>query len=228
MNSVKIIQTADGSHSLLNESLNETYHSTHGAIQESAHVFIKNGLEYFANGYKPQSVTIFEVGFGTGLNALLALKFATEHRTKINYHTIEAFPIDAEITQRLNYSNLISWQDSKTFFEKIHKCAWGEPIAINDFFSLKKINQPIQEIKLPTEVFEIIFFDAFAPAKQPEMWTLPVLENTINALKPNGIFVTYCAKGQLKRDLKLLGLSVETLPGPPGKREMVRAVKLNQ
>ena len=224
MNSVKIIQTKDGSHSLLNEVLNETYHSTHGAIQESAYVFIKNGLDFCVNQNKTQNINIFEVGFGTGLNAFLALKFATENKIKVNYHSIEAFPIDQQILDQLNYSDLIPFSDGKNLFEEIHKSSWGENIKISEFFSLTKIKQSIQEIIL-TEFFHLVFFDAFAPAKQPEMWELPVLKKVVGSLKPQGVFVTYCAKGQLKRDLKSLGLTVETLPGPPGKREMVRGRK---
>jgi len=222
---IKIIETKDGSHSLLNETLNETYHSTHGAIQESLHIFIQNGIAFFVNKNNGEDVTIFEVGFGTGLNALLALKFATENKIKINYHSIETFPIDATVVCQLNYPDLISFPDSKDWFQKIHSGAWGESAAINAFFSIKKTKQSIHEIKLPVETFEIIFFDAFAPAKQPDMWEFPVLEKVTQALKPSGVLVTYCAKGQLKRDLKSLGLEVETLPGPPGKREMVRGLK---
>ncbi|MBS1950492.1 MAG: tRNA (5-methylaminomethyl-2-thiouridylate)-methyltransferase [Cytophagales bacterium] len=225
MNSIKIIETKDGSHSLLNEILNETYHSTHGAIQESRYVFIKNGLEYFLNENKTQSVNIFEVGLGTGLNVLLALEFATKNKIKIKYTSIEAFPVKKEIAGQLNYADLIFFSNGKTLFQEIHASPWEESIQINDFFCLKKTEQSIYEIELPNETFEIIFFDAFAPAKQPDMWKLSVLEKTVNALKPRGVFVTYCAKGQLKRDLKTLRLTVETLPGPPGKREMVRAVK---
>ncbi|MGC4021485.1 MAG: tRNA (5-methylaminomethyl-2-thiouridine)(34)-methyltransferase MnmD [Cyclobacteriaceae bacterium] len=225
MNSIKIIETKDGSHSLLNEKLNETYHSTHGAIQESIYVFIKNGLEFFLSENKIQSVNIFEVGFGTGLNALLTLQFAIEHKIKITYHTIEAFPIPEEIISQLNYSDLISSPDGKIMFQKIHQSVWGETVDINEYFSFKRISDSIQNIKLPSTNFEIVFFDAFAPTKQPEMWELSVLEKTTNALKTNGVFVTYCAKGQLKRDLKFLKLKVESLPGPPGKREIVRAVK---
>lgn len=228
MNLIKIIETKDGSHSLLNEALNETYHSTHGAIQESLHIFIKNGLAFFVNKNNCEGITIFEVGLGTGLNALLALKFATENKIKINYHSIETFPIDDEVICQLNYADLISFPDSKNLFQKIHSCTWGESTAINEFFTLKKQNQSIHKIKLPVETFEIIFFDAFAPAKQPDMWVFPVLEKVTQALKPSGVWVTYCAKGQLKRDLKSLGLRVETLSGPPGKREMVRALKHSQ
>ena len=224
MSLIKIIKTEDGSHSLLNDSLNETYHSTHGAIQESIHVFIRNGLQFFAN--KKSEIKVFEVGFGTGLNAFLAIQFSIEHKIKVDYTSIETFPIHWSLASQLNYADLISFENGKTLFEKIHQCEWNKEIQINEFFSLTKLHQTIQSTILKDENFDVVFFDAFAPSKQPELWELSVLEKTIHSLKSNGVFVTYCAQGQLKRNLKQLGMKVESLPGPPGKREMVRAIKL--
>ncbi|MEI9918861.1 MAG: tRNA (5-methylaminomethyl-2-thiouridine)(34)-methyltransferase MnmD [Bacteroidota bacterium] len=202
---IKIITTSDGSHSLLNEELDETYHSKHGAVQESMHVFIKNGLEY----YPKDDVNIFEVGFGTGLNALLT---ALSNK-RVNYTAIEAFPISEEIVNLLNYS-------PQDLLKQLHI---NPKFEITNF-KLNKIHTTLQSITLDP-IYDIIFFDAFAPSKQPEMWEFPMIEKVCNALVPGGLFVTYCAKGQLKRDLKTLGMQVETLVGPPGKKEMVRATK---
>jgi tRNA U34 5-methylaminomethyl-2-thiouridine-forming methyltransferase MnmC len=221
---IQLIQTSDGSSSLLNVALNETYHSTHGAIQESAHVFIKNGLQFFIEKNHSNSVSIFEVGFGTGLNALLALLFSQENKVQINYTSIEAFPVDWETASQLNYPDQLK-RDTQNYFQQLHQAEWEKKTKITETFSLFKVKTSIQNFELSPNQFDIIFFDAFAPTKQPEMWTLQVLEKIVLATKSGGVFVTYCAKGQLKRDLKSLGMVVESLTGPPGKREMVRAIK---
>ncbi len=223
MNTIKIIQTEDGSQSLLNEEMNETYHSRHGAVQESNYVFIEKGLNFLAASYKMPLISILEVGFGTGLNAWLTLQWAKEQQTKIRYQTLETFPLPKEIWQMLNYH---SNQEEAGEFQKLHQVAWDEWTEINQFFNLYKINQSLQSVSLAPLGYDLIFFDAFAPGKQPEMWEQPILEKVVIAMKPGAVFVTYCAKGQLKRDLKFLGLKVESLPGPPGKREMVRATKI--
>lgn len=219
---LQIITTHDGSHSLLNPELNETYHSVHGARQESLHVFIKHGLDFVAQQPK-NPIKILEVGFGTGLNALLTAMYATQHNIKIEYTTLEAFPVNESIWQQLNYPQ--GEVESKIFYN-LHHAAWDEwtePVAD---FMLKKMNTTLQLASLGHEYFDVVYFDAFAPNKQPEMWTLPMLQKTIESLVSKGVFVTYCAKGQLKRDLISAGSSVETLQGPPGKREMIRATKL--
>jgi len=222
---LRIITTSDGSSSLLNTTLNETYHSTHGAIQESSHVFIKNGLQYFIEKNNPASVSVFEVGFGTGLNALLAFVLSEKNNTQIEYTSIEAFPVDWELASHLNYPVQLGGNELPTYFQLLHQTEWNIKIEITACFSLQKVKTTIQDFDFPAHQFDVVFFDAFAPAKQPEMWTLPVLEKICSAMKSKGVFVTYCAKGQLKRDLRSLGMLMETLPGPPGKREMVRALK---
>jgi tRNA U34 5-methylaminomethyl-2-thiouridine-forming methyltransferase MnmC len=219
---LQIITTSDGSHSLLNTTLNETYHSHHGALQESLHVFIKHGLEYFHHKFHAQSIRVFEVGFGTGLNALLTLQFVLKNKVPVEYTSIEAYPLGEDVWSRLNYAQALDMQEQ---FKELHKAGWNEWQNIPVNFRLKKLNTTLQNIVLDQQ-FEVIYFDAFAPNKQPEMWQLPLLEKVANTLTVNGVFVTYCAKGQVKRDLKSLGLVVETLPGPPGKKEMVRALKI--
>lgn len=222
MSSLKIITTHDGSHSLLHEQLNETYHSIHGAIQESNHVFIKHGLDFVKQHSNSSSINLLEIGFGTGLNALLTLQFAHIHNLAIRYITVEAFPVEEAVWSKLNYTES---SDSKVWFEKLHRANWNKWVTISPEFQLKKLKTTLQEAVLEQSNFDLIYFDAFAPSKQPEMWEVPMLKKVVDAMKSKGVFVTYCAKGQLKRDLHSLQLTVESLPGPPGKREMVRAQK---
>ena len=222
---LELIITSDGSHSLLHTELNETYHSVHGAIQESIHVFLNNGLEYVEQSTHQSEIRILEVGFGTGLNALLTLHHSLIGSTKILYESLEAFPVEQEIVSQLNYPKALNFSDSEKYFLQLHRSGWGQHIEIASNFSLLKRHAKIQNVELEVEKFDVIYFDAFAPSKQPEMWELSVLKKIERSMKSGAVFVTYCAKGQLKRDLKSLGLLVETLPGPPGKKEMVRAVK---
>ena len=223
MQDIVIIITGDGSSSLLNTSLHETYHSRHGAIQESSHVFIDQGLKYFIEKNQVDKIKILEVGFGTGLNCLLTLEHVFNTEKEIHYTTVEAYPLDQSIWTQLNYSEGLS--ERQNYFNTINKVPWETDQIITSNFSLKKQKGRIQEIDLPSNYYHIIYFDAFAPNKQPEMWDLNLLTKIARSLIDNGVFVTYCAKGQLKRDLRSLSLSVESLPGPPGKMEMVRASK---
>ena len=219
---LKIITTADGSHSLFNEELNETYHSVHGAIQESVHVFIQSGLQYVLERSSSLPISIFEVGFGTGLNALLTLQHLKGHAKAVNYTAIEHSPLGEEIWSKLNYASLLNLEAE---YNDLHHSAWGRPRSLTANFNLLKLNTTLQQVALSNESVDLVYYDAFAPSKQPELWSLDVLTKIFEALKPGGVVVTYCAKGQLKRDLHGLGLVVETLAGPPGKKEMVRAHK---
>ena len=218
---LKIITTSDGSHSILNESLNETYHSVHGAIQESRHVFIKNGLEALSNK-STDPVSILEVGFGTGLNALLSFRYAREYQIKINYFAIDPFPLSFEIWSQLNHAHSLHMMDQ---YKKLHASSWDEEHQLDPYFTFCKRLSTLQAADIKVASTNLIYFDAFAPSKQPEMWDYQLLEKISQSLKPNGLFVTYCAKGELKRNLTQIGLEVETLPGPPGKKEMVRAAR---
>jgi tRNA U34 5-methylaminomethyl-2-thiouridine-forming methyltransferase MnmC len=219
--SLQVIQTKDGSSSILNTGLSETYHSVHGALQESRHVFIEHGLNYLQSKSGARALSVFEVGFGTGLNALLAAEFAEKNNVAIDYCSIETVPLSWEMAAQLNYPSLLTWSDATEVFEKIHFSDWETQERVTEFFSLKKVKATIHDYALPQK-FDCIFFDAFAPEKQPEMWTVDVLKKVTDALNENGVLVTYCAKGQLRRDLASLNLKVEKLPGPPGKREMTR------
>lgn len=221
--SLTIITTGDGSHSLRNEALNETYHSVHGALQESVHVFIRNGLEHRLQHVHDKPLSVFEVGFGTGLNALLTANYALDHAVPIVYTSIEAFPVPEEIWRTLNYA---SSEEAQKKFYSLHEASWETKQTIAAEFHLHKMHTTLEALTLPASSFDVVYFDAFAPNKQPDLWTLPMLEKVAVLLKPGGVFVTYCAKGQLKRDLKSLGLTTETLSGPPGKKEMVRATRV--
>ena len=220
--SLEIIKTSDGSDSLLNVELNETYHSIHGAIQESEHVFINAGLRYLSEKNNLPRFNILEIGFGTGLNAVLTGRVLDDMGHMVHYTSIEAYPLEKEIWSALNYGSHLHADD---FFKELHEAPWDTAVQLRPNFTLLKRKITLQQVALPKEQYNLAYFDAFAPSKQPEMWTIEMLEKITLSLHPTGIFVTYCAKGQLKRDLKKLGLMVETLPGPPGKLEMVRAVK---
>lgn len=222
MSELKIVATNDGSASVFSEKFNQQYHSLHGAIQESMHVFINAGLHFKIKSLN--EISILEIGFGTGLNALLTLNEAIKSNTKINFTTIEKYPLDNDIIERLNYGFIISMDNSSALLNQMHACEWNSLTLISNEFYLKKVKLDFENIDFINE-FDIIYFDAFAPNAQPELWTISMFEKMYNALKTNGILVTYCAKGEVKRNLKVAGFQIESLPGPVGKREMTRAIK---
>jgi len=211
--------TQDGSHTLYVPSLDEHYHSHFGAITESKHIFINAGLSSLAS----QRVSILEVGFGTGLNALLTAIYAGEHKINTTYTTLEKYPLDLEVVKQLNYGSL-SGSHGQELFETIHTAPWGAVSAITEWFSLNKILSDLT-IDTPEGLYDLIYFDAFGPDKQPEMWTLEVMSRMAAVTRQGSVLVTYSAKGSLKRMLRALGFEVTLLPGPPGKRVMTRAVK---
>lgn len=220
-----IIQTQDGSHSIFSEQFGESYHSRYGAIRESQHVFLEAGLYPIAMLKK--DIHILEIGFGTGLNAFLTLLAAEKRNLQITYEGIEAYPITLNEAKQLNYSALLGWPTKQKIFESLHSSAWEKSISINPNFTLTKHQILFQNINYQ-EQFDLIYFDAFAPKAQPELWEHPVLENMYTALKWEGVLVTYCAKGVVKRTLKEVGFRVQTLPGPPGKREMTQCTKVRK
>ncbi|NVO09448.1 MAG: tRNA (5-methylaminomethyl-2-thiouridine)(34)-methyltransferase MnmD [Bacteroidales bacterium] len=219
MTSVKIISTNDGSHTLHSERHNAHYHSTNGAIQESFHVFIKNGFDYI----ELNKISILEIGFGTGLNATLTASSAkiTKHLTR--YTGIDLYPLDEDLLLKLNYTSFLNSSDIENW-DKIIKANWNEEELINDFFYLKKMTADFISLNL-TDRYNLIYFDAFAPDDQPEMWTCDIFKKLYQATEPNGIIVTYCSKGIVKQALREAGYIVSRLPGPLGKRHMVRAIK---
>lgn len=213
--------TADGSHTLFVPHLNEHYHSVNGAVQESMHVFINEGLYHCRQG----TVSIFEVGFGTGLNAFLTLLESEKLGKTIHYTSIEAYPLALDIVQKLNYKDL---SDTKAdLYNKIHEAEWGNEIQITPTFFLTKIKSDFTSFDFASyqNNFDLIYFDAFAPDKQPSMWSQELFDNLYNISKNGAILTTYCAKGIVRRTMQQSGYQTERLPGPPGKREMLRATK---
>ena len=216
----EIIHTQDGSTTIHIKEWNESYHSKHGAIQEAKHVFIKNGLKLFPN----KSISILEIGFGTGLNAFITFLEAKELGQTIDYVGVEAYPISEDEIHSMNYLKELDALDSKAIFDKMHSINWGEKNNLSETFSLTKRKQFFQDID-DIEKFDLIYFDAFGYRVQPELWSTEIFEKMYKALKPNSILVTYAARGVVKRSMIEVGFTVEKLAGPPGKREMFRARK---
>lgn len=221
----RILQTTDdGSHTLFVPDLNEHYHSTHGALQESELVFIQNGLHHIPECVK--EINVLEVGFGTGLNALLTVLESKKQRRKINYVAIEPEPVAEDILENLNYASIIGSTEAAGYYKKIHEAGWVYPAFLSDYFIISKIQAKLEEITLRDEQFHLVYFDAFGPDVQPELWTEKIFAQLHKCLKPDGILVTYSCKGIVKRALKAAGFAIEKLPGPAGKREVLRAVKM--
>ncbi len=220
-----IVTTGDGSKTIHLPDWNENYHSSHGAVQEAKHVFLKNGLDLFSG--KPE-VHILEIGFGTGLNAILTLETVLNSDSNITYDGLEAFPISNDEMVALEYENLLTSDFLKNKYKEIHTTPWDSPQSITPNFTLTKIQETLQNQNLTPNTYDLIYFDAFGPRVQEDMWTKEIFQKLYISLKPDGYLVTYCAKGQVKRDLKSVGFFVEALPGPPGKREMTRGRKLKE
>ncbi|HVM87540.1 MAG TPA: tRNA (5-methylaminomethyl-2-thiouridine)(34)-methyltransferase MnmD [Puia sp.] len=221
----KIIITGDGSHSIEMEGTNDIYHSRHGAIRESLHVFINSGLKSILDEY--ETLHIFEMGFGTGLNALLTFIEAEKNSQKIFYETIELFPLEKELSFLLNYCEELQPQNLKKIFDTMHTCEWGKQIELSASFYFKKNHSNLTD-HLFSSSFNLIYYDAFAPNTQPELWTKEIFLKLFNALTVNGVLVTYCSKGEVRRNMQAAGFAVEKLPGPKGKREILRAVKMDR
>jgi tRNA U34 5-methylaminomethyl-2-thiouridine-forming methyltransferase MnmC len=216
---IEIIKTADQSNTLYVPELKETYHSRNGALQESQYVFIEQGLNWKAGS--SSSICILEVGFGTGLNAFLTLLANQSFNLKIDYHALETHPVPDALIAVLNYTNLAPNADPQLFF-RLHQAEWNAPVELNSGFTLHKHLCSLLDYQ-PDLKFDLVYFDAFAPDKQPELWTLAVFQQIHSWMNPGGILVTYSSKGEVKRNLRAAGFSVDRLPGPPMKRHMVRA-----
>ena len=219
---LQLITTGDGSNTIFVPWLNEHYHSVYGAITESMHVFVEAGFNFLR---ECKSVSVFEIGFGTGLNALLTFEAAARRKTNTLYHTIEEHPLDKKLYMLLNYADLLPGPATTAeAFQKIHEATWDSYVSVGSGFTLHKIKSDFLTYN-PVFHYDIVYFDAFAPAKQPEMWRKEHFKKLYQMLNPGGLLVTYCVQGQVKRNLKASGFYVETLPGPPGKREILRAWK---
>lgn len=221
----KIIETADGSVTIHLPEWEEQYHSKHGAVQEARHVFLKMGLSYFSEIFpEKKQLSILEIGFGTGLNAFLTLLEAEKLGLKIEYTGVEAYPVSEEEIEALNYPRAAGAEDRKDIFLNMHQLPWEEESVINEIFSLIKQKKKFQEIQ-DESLYDLIYFDAFGARVQPELWTEEIFAKMYAALRLQGVLVTYAAKGSVRRAMISSGFEVAKLPGPPGKREMLRAVK---
>ena len=220
---LQFVTTADGSKTIFNPTIGENYHSKHGALQESKHVFLKSGLQYFLERANTKAVSILEVGFGTGLNFLLTANYCIENGITMDYTGIEAYPLTSEMIAHTGYDAYLS----KSLFEsflKHYTTSLKEQIEFYDYVKLSLVHCKLPEFD-SHQLFDVLYFDAFAAIHQPEMWTHEAIEHCCKFLKPGGVFVTYAITGNLKRTMKGLGFAIEKAPGAPGKREMLRAVK---
>ncbi len=215
----RIELTSDGSHSVFSEKFGALYHSKHGAIQESQHVFLDAGLDFKFNGQ--DHINILEMGMGTGLNLLLTYVASEKLNCKIQYETIEAYPISIKEARSLNYLRALQREDLHSTFENIHLSEWGVKEKVSDNFTYIKHKTRLQDVDLKSR-FDIVFYDAFAPQCQEELWTPEIFDHISGFLNDQAILVTYCAKGSFKRALMSAGFTIEKIPGPPGKREMIR------
>lgn len=217
---IQIEQTADGSQTLFVPELNEHYHSVKGALTESEHIFIQMGLKHSS----VEAPHVLEIGFGTGLNAFLTLLTADTDQRNIHYTTLERYPVTPALIEQLTYPELIC-PERKDDFHALHQAAWNTDVQLTPYFTLHKVETDFTSYTFPA-TYDVIYFDAFAPEKQPEMWTQSLFDTLCQQLNPQGILTTYCAKGAVRRMLQAAGFTVERLPGPPGgKREILRATK---
>ncbi|MGY5352607.1 tRNA (5-methylaminomethyl-2-thiouridine)(34)-methyltransferase MnmD [Wenyingzhuangia sp. IMCC45533] len=216
----KIIVTSDGSTTIHLPGWNESYHSTHGAIQEAYHVFIKMGYE----AVKKEEVSILEIGFGTGLNAFITLLETAKDDQKVNYVGVEAYPVKEDELLALNYVSELETRNLSHKFEEMHLTPWNKPQKVSENFILTKRQMFFHNIT-DVNLYDLIYFDAFGARVQPELWSEEIFEIMFKALRPEGKLVTYAAKGSVRRAMQAVGFEVERLPGPPGKREMLRGTK---
>jgi tRNA U34 5-methylaminomethyl-2-thiouridine-forming methyltransferase MnmC len=219
-----LILSHDGSHTIESAQYGVTYHSAFGALEESLTVFLSAGYHHSRLRHKPDQLDVLEVGFGTGLNAWLTIQEAERYRQLTTYTGIEAYPITADVAEQLNYPSITSTSDKKDAFIELHNAASSTRHRTSDYSIFNKEIMRIEDWEAP-QSYDVIYFDAFAPTAQPELWSQHILQKMYDCTKPGGVLVTYCAKGQFKRDLRAVGYQVEALPGPGRKREMTRAIK---
>ena len=214
---MELQRTTTGEYTLYIPSMDETYHSRNGAISESKHVFLREGMDRTAG-----NISILEIGFGTGLNALLTAQHAAADSRKVYFHTLEPFQVPFDLVEKIGYGDI---SNDPTLFSQLHEADWESKTRINEYFTLLKTTQKLEYITLEDEAYDVIYFDAFAPKKQPELWSTDIFAKLHKATKPNGVLTTYSAAGQLKRDLKAAGYTIQNPPGANGKREMTVAIK---
>lgn len=219
-----ITQTADGSNTLYNETIGEHYHSKHGALQESKHVFIDAGLKFAAVRFAGETISILEVGFGTGLNFILTAAHAAEHHIPLHYTGIEAYPLTKEALTSTGYHQYVPVEIWDSLLDN-YDDALTRTVPFHTTLQMEIAHTTLQDFNTP-DTYHLIYFDAFSVQHQPELWSDEIIAHVCSFLKPGGIFVTYAITGKLKRALKSVGLTIEKLKGAPGKREMLRAVKV--
>ncbi len=219
----KIISTGDGSPSLYIEELNETYHSKHGALTESSYVYIKKGLAHWLDQNNKKELKVFELGMGTGLNAYLSYVFSVNQKISCEYLSIEKYPLSLKEIRSLKMKESLPAREHYHFFDQLHEMEWNQMFSQSDFF-FKKVKKDFFSIGLD-DSYDVLFYDAFGYHAQSNMWQENALQICHEILKPGGVWVSYCAKGDVRRRLEKIGFSVERLEGPPGKREMLRAIK---
>jgi tRNA U34 5-methylaminomethyl-2-thiouridine-forming methyltransferase MnmC len=225
LNENRIVQqTADGSHTIFINDANITYHSKYGALQESKHVFINCALKYYLQYFPSEIITVFEMGLGTALNALLTWNEAHASKQKIIYHAVELYPLTEIEIKQLNYDDFL--MNDSSSLSVLHRLPWNSLIKLDKYFSFIKQNEDITKLSV-AEKFNLIYFDAFDPNIQPELWIETVFRKMYEMLHPGGILVTYCSKGIVRRTMETVGFTIEKLKGPPGKREITRAIKPN-
>jgi len=217
----EFVVTEDGSHTIYLPEMDEHYHSTHGAIQESLHIYINQGLLQLPK----QELSILEIGFGTGLNAYLTFAYGDLKKLNINYFSIEKYPLTETDYLKLNYPQNI-FPEFSDVFEKMHRAEWNSVVKISPEFSLQKVHADLLSFEFDSlPQFDLVYYDAFAPGKQPEMWTDEIIQKVASSVKKNGILTTYCAKGSVRRAFSAAGFLMERIPGPIGKKEILRGKK---
>ncbi len=217
----RILTTSDGSHTIFNDAVGESYHSQNGSITESLHVFIYSGIAKV----EKNNIRVLEIGFGTGLNALLTALWAKKSQKLVDYTAVEPFPLEDSLVSTLNYTTLINDPQAALLFRLLHNAPCEAKAGITENFTLLKLHDRLEKLDLERGVFDCVYFDAFSPQVQPELWNLQVFASLFDSLCAGGILVTYSAKGLVRRTMTGAGFKVERLPGPPGKREMLRAKK---
>lgn len=223
-NRADIVRTSDGSSTLVHAQLGELYHSRHGAWTESHHIFIRHGLAHFMDDSIAR-IRIFEMGFGSGLNAALTREEADRRKVPVLYTAIELFPINARVVEAMKMPE--QHPDERDRWLELHHHVWEQEIQVSPYFSLHKIHAAFPDIPSSDPgKYHLIYYDAFAPAAQPELWSVDAMTTCYQLLLPGGRWLSYCAKGQVRRNLREAGFEVEALPGPPGKREITRAEKV--
>ncbi len=220
----ELLLTADGSHTMAVPAMDVTYHSRYGAVQESMHVFIHAGLHNVTALPEGETLHVLEMGFGTGLNALLTFRETLKNGRSVYYRTVELFPLTEQEALMLNYVEQLGDPSLGEVFAGMHAAPWGEDVQLTPAFTLHKSQANFPDLQMDN-VFHLVYYDAFAPGAQPELWEQPVFEKLFRSLHPGGTLVTYCSKGNVRRNMTAAGFRVEKLPGPRGKREMLRAVK---